>query len=60
MRHFYDIESLGMDVMPAVKTYEKECANKILEATTWQMYNGKSETSYSGNKISFVEFTDIG
>ncbi|XP_062703553.1 uncharacterized protein LOC134286008 [Aedes albopictus] len=57
VQQFFDIESLGVAVVPTVKTEEEERANKILEETTRRLDGGKYETGLLW-KHDYVEFPD--
>ncbi|XP_062704452.1 uncharacterized protein LOC134286795 [Aedes albopictus] len=57
IRHFFDVESLGVSVVPAVKGAEEQRAYEILEATTQRLNGEKYETGLLW-KHDYVEFPD--
>ncbi|XP_053685846.1 uncharacterized protein LOC128735386 [Sabethes cyaneus] len=57
VKHFFDIESLGVAAAATVKGVEEQRAYKILAETTRRQENGKFETGLLWNH-DYVEFPD--
>lgn len=57
VRHFFDVESLGVAVVPLVRSTEEQRAYNILETTTRRVQDEKNETGLLW-KHDYVEFPD--